>query len=793
MLNEFAQERISNLRKRVIGPPEVCIERGYLMTESYKETESEPYVIRRAKALSKVLKGMTIHIDKEELIVGRSTSKQRGAILIPEVQWEWYLNEMEMLSTRSWDRCLPIPEEDKAKMKEFLPYWKGKSLYDKWHAAVPEEVMKTHWNSLYITNSGCLSGVHLAHVGVDYEKVLTIGLNGIKKQVDAELEQLDFGEMKSLEKFHFLKAVKITMDAAIAFAERYAALARSLAQKETEPQRKIELGKIAEICSWVPANPARSFHEALQAIWFILIILRIEGLGPGITLGRPDQYLYPFFQRDLAEGKITRDEARQLLAMLLIKINDLAILMSTEFVEQLAGFPTLTNITIGGVTKEGKNAVNELSYLFLEAELDVGLTVEEFIIRVNKNNPDTFLMKACEVAKSLKGKLKFISDDTTIQQFLAKGMPVEYARDYIVAGCFTPTVPAFSFDTSAAMVNLPLILELALNNGVSRLTGEQIGPQTGDPEKFTSFDDVWNAFKTQVEAVVPKGMLLRNADRKVYADYAPCPFQSALFEGCIQKGVDITNGGTAPYITEGHGIVGLPNVGDSLAAIKKAVFEDKKITMRRLIRALDNNFEGDEEVLHLLKSMPKFGNDDDYVDGIVNDVVTLVESEISKYRGIAGTKPVIAAATGTGHLALGKVTGALPDGRKAGEPLSEGGISPHQGRNISGLTATLKSVAKLDHLKIAGGSVLNVRLNPEVLKDNNKMKKFVSLVRTYCETGGYHVQFNIVDSGMLKDAQKNPDKYRDLLVRVATYSAYFVELSTTLQNDIIARVEFQEV
>ena len=264
--------------------------------------------------------------------------------------------------------------------------------------------MKTHLNSLYITNSGCLSGVHLAHVGVDYEKVLTRGLNGIKKQVDAELEQLDFAEMKSLKKYHFLQAVKITLDAAVAFAERYAALARSLAQKETDAKRKIELENIAEICTWVPANPARSFHEALQSIWFILIILRIEGLGPGITLGRPDQYLYPFFQRDLAEGRITKEEARQLLAMLLIKINDLAILMSTEFVEQLAGFPTLTNITIGGVTKEGKDAVNELSYLFLEAEQDVGLTVEEFIIRVNKNNL-ILLMKACEVAKFLKESL----------------------------------------------------------------------------------------------------------------------------------------------------------------------------------------------------------------------------------------------------------------------------------------------------------------------------------------------------------------------------------------------------
>ncbi|OGO25384.1 MAG: hypothetical protein A2144_09515 [Chloroflexi bacterium RBG_16_50_9] len=786
-----AKGRLSKLRDKMLCMPEICIERGYLMTESYKETESEPPIIRRAKALAKILNEMTLGIEDGELIAGRSTSKPRGGMLIPEVQWEWYLKEMDIFSTRAWDKCAPLTEQEKTKMREFLPYWKGKSLYDKWLATIPPGVRKAHFATAYVVNTGCVSGVHLAHPAVDFEKVLIRGLNGIKTEVDEKLLNLNLADTKDFEKYQFFNAVNIILEAAVNFAERYSKLASDMAEKESHVQRKAELRRIAETCHRVPANPARNFYEALQSLWLAYIVLRIEGFGPGIGLGRLDQYLYPFYQKDIEAGRLTREEARELIALLLIKLNDAVVLMSSEFAEQLAGFPTMANVTLGGVTREGKDAVNELSYLILDTEKDVGLTIEEIVIRVNKNNPDTFLMKACEVAKSLTGKFKFLSDDTAIQQMMFDGKP--NARDYVVVGCFTPTVPVYSYSTTASMVNLPLMLELALNNGVSRLTGEQLGPRTGDPRTFKSYDEVWHAYKKQVEALIPTGITSRNIDRQTYADFAPCPFQSALHHGCMEKGVDITRGGMVPYATEGHGLVGAPNVGDSLAAIKKAVFDDKKITMARLLDALDKNFAGEEEILHILNLGPKFGNDDDYVDTIVNEVLTQASHELSKYQGIAGTKPVAAAATGTGHLALGSVVGALPDGRKAREPLSEGGISPYQGRNVGGATATLRSVAKLDHLKLTGGSVLNMKLNPGEVKGESKMRKFVSLIRTYCETGGYLVQFNIISSDMLRDAQKHPEKYRDLLVRVATYSAYFVELSPTLQNDIIARTEFQKL
>jgi pyruvate formate-lyase/glycerol dehydratase family glycyl radical enzyme len=784
-------ERVARLKEKMLQMPEICIERGYLLTESYRETENEPPVIRRAKGLAKVLNGMTLGIDDGELIVGRTTSKPRGGLLIPEVQWKWYLDEMDLFSTRQWDRTAPLADEEKVKMKEFLPYWKNQSLYEKWQAIIPESVRKIHEAGIYISNTGVVSGVHLSHASVDYEKVLNFGLSGVKEQVDEKIGKLNLSHMRDFEKYQFLRAVNITLEAAIAFAGRYAQLARVLAQKETNEKRKTELEKIAGTCERVPKNPARSFHEALQSLWLTYIVLRIEGLGPGMALGRPDQYLYPFYEKDIKGGRITREEALELVELLLIKINDAVVLMSSVFAEQLAGFPTLANITLGGITPGGKDAVNDLSYLFLDAEKDTGMTIDEIVIRVNKKNPDAFLIKACEVNKALTGKFKFLSDDTAIQQMMVDRKP--NARDYVTVGCYTPTVPVHSFSTSCAMVNIPFMLELALNNGVSRLTGEQLGPETGDPRKFESYDDVWKAYKKTVEAIMPIGVTSTNIDKQLYADFSPYPFQSSLHGLLLEKGVDITNGGMAPAASQSHGLVGSPNVGDSLAAIKKVVFDDKKITMTELIDALDRNFEDREEIQNMLSSAPKFGNGIEYVDSIVNDVVTQFSDELSKYKGIGGTKHVTAAAAGTSHLGLGSLVGALPDGRRSCKPLSEGGISPHQGRNVSGVTATLRSVASLNHLKLTGGSVLNVKVNPSEVKDEGKIKKFASLIRTYCETGGYLVQFNIISGDILRDAQKHPENYRDLLVRVATYSAYFVELSRTLQDDIIARTEFQNL
>ncbi len=788
-----AGTRISRLVQKMLVLPALCTERGRMMTASYQETEGKPPAVRRALALAGILKEMTLYIDEGELIVGRPTGKQRGGALIPELNAQWVSDEIDALSTRQWDRFAPVSDQEKAEIQELLPYWRGRSLDDLWKARVPEDKQALYNKGFIIGANFCTNSLYPVHMAPDYEKVLTRGLKAIQEDVAAAIEDLNLVEPEDLKKYQFLRAANITLEAACGFAERYARFAEDMAEAEPDSQRKEELQKIAANCRHVPAEPARTFSEALQSVYFVWLVIMLEGWGHGNSLGRPDQYLYPFYQKDLAQGRLTKEDARELISLLYIKANATVTLDDSIAASIFAGFPQTVNLTLGGLTSDGKDAVNDLSYLFLEADLDVRMTMEDIIIRVHKNTPDAFIMKACEVAKALRGKLKFLSDETTIQQMLNDGYPIEYARDYIITGCNSPSTPGYSFDVPGGMFNLPLMLELALNNGKMRLSGEQLGPKTGDPRTFMSYDDLWRAYQKQVAFFIGLSVLYINADRQLFAEFAPTPFLSSLFNGPIHKGRDIHDGGTFPYARQAISLSGAPNVGDSLVAVKKLVFEDKKITMDRLLTALDKNFEGEDEILHMVSGAPRFGNDDDDVDAVVNDVLVHAAFEAGKHRAFCGTPFNVAAAVVTANLPLGSLVGALPDGRRAGQPLSEGGISPCHGRNVSGPTATLKSVAKLDHVRLTNGSVLNMRFNPSALKGDANLRRFASLIRTFCETGGFLVQFNIVDAETLKAAQREPEKYKDLLVRVATYSAYFVELSPDMQEDVIRRVEFSEV
>ena len=763
------------------APCQLCVERAYWMTESYKETSGYPPAIRRALALKKILENLPISIDEEELIVGKTTSKIRGIIMLPELRWDTFSEEMD----------LSLSEDEKLKISEVRQYWKGKSAYDMWLAHMPKEMLETI-NRYQVPLTTCaVTPDNKVHIAVDYEKVLNKGLLGIKREIDEEMTKLDLTKVQDFEKFLFLKAAKIALDAVINFANRYAELAERMAAIETNLKRKFELEKIAEICRWVPANPARNFHEAIQSIWFITIAIRNEAIGTGISFGRADQYLYPFYKKDIEERRITKEEAKELIAQLLIKANDAVVATVNIAAAAESGFPSWWNITIGGITPDGKDAVNELSYLFLEAESEVAMAQEEIVIRVNKKTPEVFLIKALEIAKRLTGKFKFISDETTIQQLVRAGIPLEHARDYIIVGCIIPTIPGRSCDNAIAGVNLALCLELALNDGVSRLTQEQIGLKTGDPRKFKKYEEVWEAYKKQVEHIIPAIIVARNIDMKICSEYFPYVLISALTNNCIRRGLCLFSGG-ALYRTDVIGFAGIVNVGDSLAAIKKVVFEDKKISMDTLIEALNKNFEGYEDVLNLLRKVPKFGNDDDYVDTIVQEVIDHIVDIVQRYEGFMGTKYAAAALTATLNIPFGKIVGALPDGRKAYEPLADGGISPHYGRSTSGPMALLRSVAKLDLTKLRG-AVLNIKFNPYALKDESKVKKLCSMMRTYFETGGHHIQFNIIDAETLREAQRNPEKYKDLLVRVATWTAFFVELGREIQDEIIARTEFGEI
>lgn len=784
-------ERVRELRQAVLATPEICTDRLMYMTRSYMETEGEETVIRRAKGFANVLENMSIAIYDGELLAGETTSKRRGSFIIPEIQWEWYLNEIDQMSTRSWDTCMPVGERERERMQEYLPYWKNKCTWDKVRKVWDERVSALN-GEIFMTHTSSMSGQHFGHIVVDYPRMLTRGLRSIIDEAKGYLSAVPVS-LAEQRKNLSMQAAVIAMEAVITFARRYAALAHDMAEKETDPERKAELKEIARICAKVPEQPAESFYEAVQASLILFIALRIEAYAPGVSLGRIDQYLYPFYENDITSGRLSNAFAVELMEMLLIKMNDLACLMSAETVEFLSGFPTLASIMIGGVTRDGADAVNPLTYLIMAAESNIRLTAEEFVARISRENTDDFVIATCELAAEMKGKIKFISDDTAIKQLLHTGKSIEDARDYVVLGCASPSSPGCSLDITGGAINFGYILELALNDGKSRLTGERIGLPTGDPRSFMSYDTLWDAFKKQCDYILRMAISSRNADRRIYAENVPTPLHSAMMEKCFETGIDVVDIGDKMFSTESQGAVGVPNVGDSLAAIKKLVFEEKKYSMDELLNALDANFTGCDKLRADLIDAPKYGNDIDYVDGIVNDVLEYAASILESCEGIAGTMHTLAAMAGTGNFVMGSKVGALPDGRLAGKPLSEGGIAPSQGRNVSGPTASMRSVAKLNHVAVCGGSVYNMRFNPAAVDTDEKMRKFAMMLRTYCETGGFHIQFNFLSADTLRAAQENPKQYRDLLVRVATYSAYFVELSKQVQDDIIAKTEFQTV
>ena len=776
-----ANERVSRLRERMLVTPAICVERAYYMTKSYQKTENLPTILRRAHALADILDHMTIRIEEGELIAGWQTSKERGGALLIEMRCDWIMDELDSVQCREWDKYQPLSEEEKAMIREIVPYWQGKTLSDYWLGAVPHWAAKLE--NVLQTGGFCRNGHHQAHSVGDYESILKYGLRATLDLVEKKLSSIDPFSPEDLDRYHFYQSVKIVQEAVIRHAHRYADLGEKMANEEPDPVRRAELKELAANCRHVPEHPARTFREAIQSIWLVFVPLMIECWGAGMSLGRVDQYLLPFYQADLAAGRITRDEALELASLLLIKLNAAINLQEGFLSVAFSGYPVMQGLTIGGITPDGRDAVNELTYLFLDAEADVGLTAEDVVVRISRYNPEKFVIRACEVARDLHGKLKFVSDDTSIPSLLQMGTPLEDARDYVSVGCHNPSIPYRAHDPNGNVVNC------GLNNGVFRQTGERIGAETGDPRSFTSFDQVREAFMIQFRYLMRATFIFKNADMQMFGEHSACPLLSSVYPVCLEKGIDIYQGGTFPQLSHTTGLGCLADVGDSLAAIKKVVFDDKKITMAQLCDALDANFEGFDDVRRLLKQAPKFGNDDDYVDLLLRDVLREMCHYIKQFKTYKNARNSCSSITMTANIPYGAILGATPDGRKAGEPLAEGGISPHQGRNVSGVTSTFRSVAKLDQELLANGSILNIRVSPELCKNENGLRNFALMLRTFCENGGNLVQFNFTSNEMLREAQKFPEKYKDLLVRVATYSAYFTELSPALQNNIIERSE----
>jgi formate C-acetyltransferase len=784
-------------------PPRVAVDRARFFTESFKETDYMPIVIRWALAEANVAEKIPSYIGPDELIVGRAGQPGRYAILYPEFEAGCF-GELEKIQPTSKFAPIEITEEDaKIINEELVPYWKGKTLLEGYASLLPEETDRLlHidgdiYTSRFLMRQTAVNRHSLQWVP-DYEKILTRGTKGIKKEAEQRLAALDpYDPKNNIDKSAFYKAVIIVCDGIASFARRYAVLAKNMAEKETDTQRKKELLKIAQVCEWVPANPARSFHEAIQAQWFYQLYCRFEHDGHLLGNGRIDQYLYPYYKKDKEEGKLTDDAALELLECLWLNIAQSVIVYITPhglaFGQQYAHFEATT---LGGQTRDGRDATNELSYLILQSKKEFPLPYPDLAVRIHSSTPDQFLQKTCEVIKEGTGFPKIFNDEEIIPLYLSKGAALDEARDYAVSGCTeTRMINRETYITGGPHINMGTMVEMALNDGKLRLSNnERLGLSTGDPRNFETFEDVWNAFTTQADYIMKNVFTQQYIADTVRPQFVAAPVYSCVHDLCMQSGKDLDKGIIEDALSLGYfDLIGFGTTIDSLAATKKLVYDTKKISMDDLLDALENNFEGYEAIRQLCINAPKYGNNDPYADSIGRRIEDYFAILAKKYTNAYGGQLDLRYVPVTIHVPCGGVTGATPNGRKAGEPLSEG-VSPSQGADTNGPTSTLLSIraTKADQHNSRAARLLNMKISPQVVDGDDGTNRLASFIRAWCDQKHWHIQFNIINKKTMLDAQKDPEKYRNLIVRVAGYSAYFVDLSPELQNEIINRTEQEQ-
>jgi pyruvate formate-lyase/glycerol dehydratase family glycyl radical enzyme len=780
--------------------PKICPERARLYTESWKETEGEPVVIRRAMALKKVLEGMSIFIRTGELIVGNHASEVRAAPLFPEFAVQFILDELDGKPYRFADRPgdgFMVSEETEKELRGVAEWWQGKTVTDYKYHLYTDEVKTAAYEVGAIDLTPYGEGGGSGHFIPGYPKALNKGFVGIIAEAEEKLSGLKMWEPGSLNRKDFLKATIITMKAAINFANRFAKLARDMAYEEVDAKRKSELVKIAENCEWVPGNPARTFWEAMQSLWFLHLIVQIESNGHSMSYGRFDQYMYPFYQKDIEEGRLTPRGAVELIECLWIKTAEINKLRSWAATRVLMGYILFQNLTLGGQRQDGRSAINDLSWLALEATANLKIAQPSVSARYWSECPEDFMMKCCEVINIHRGgQPAMYNDEVIIPSQLAVGITLEDACDYGIVGCVEPGEGGKSKRMGVGFLyNMLKVLELTLYNGGDARTNIRLLPNPGNKglADFESFDELMMALKYQIQNYNRLGVMGINAVEKAYAELAPVPFVSALVDDCIGRGKDMEWGG-AIYNTSVNIGIGMANVGNSLAAIKKLVFDDKKLTGAQLKHALETNFQdttttpAGPEIQRMLLSAPKYGNDDDYVDLLTREATDYLVKDMPNYTDWVGGRYGTLLNPITANIPFGELCGATPDGREAGKPTAEG-VSPTQGSDKKGPTAAVKSVAKLDHVACDSGTLLNQKFHPAVLKDISGLRKLAALIRTYFDLKGMHIQFNVISRETLVAAQKHPEKYANLIVRVAGYSALFTSLEPAVQEDIIARTE----
>ena len=825
--------RIPKLIKALYAKmPVIESARAKLITESYKATEGQPVITRRAEAFAHILRNIPIIIRDNELIVGSSTIAPRGCQTFPEFSYQWLEDELDTVATRTADPFY-IAEETKAELREVHKYWKGKTSSELATFYMAPEAIKAIEHNIFTPGNYFYNGV--GHVTVKYEEVLAIGYKGIIDKARAELEKCQVGDGNYARKSHFLNAVIVSCQAVIEYAERYAELASQMAAECTDPVRKQELLQISENCSRVPANGATSFYEACQSFWFVQQLLQVESSGHSISPGRFDQYMYPYYKADIDKGVITREAAQELLDCIWVKLNDLNKVRDAASAEGFAGYSLFQNLIVGGQDKYGNDVTNDLSVMCILASMHVHLPMPSLSIRVWNGSPHELLIKAAELTRTGIGLPAYYNDEVIIPALQNRGLTLEDAREYNIIGCVEPQKAGKTDGWhDAAFFNMCRPLELVFSNGMDK--GELVGIQTGDVTKMTTFEEFFDAYKKQMEYCIS---LMVNADNAIdvaHAERVPLPYESCMVDDCLSRGLSVQEGGAVYNFTGPQGF-GIANMADSLYAIRKLVYEDKKVSMEEYKQALAWNYDKGldqqsvsdmsemilkgmqdagmavntdtakavlqtvmrlkptedqlrrfTEIHHMIDEVPKFGNAIDDVDYFARDVAYTYSRPLQKYmnpRGghyQAGLYPVSA------NVPLGGQTGATPDGRYAHTPVADG-VSPSAGKDVKGPTAAATSVSRLDHFIVSNGTLFNQKFHPSALAGREGLEKFVALIRTFFDQKGMHMQFNVVDRETLLDAQKHPENYAHLVVRVAGYSALFTTLSRSLQDDIIRRTE----
>ncbi len=786
--------RVLRLRRRLIETePALCVERGMLVTEMYEKHNADPVVLRRARAFAHVLENMTIYINEGELIVGNQASTPRAAPLFPEFLVDFLVQEIDEFPQRAADRFQVSPENRRAILEDIVPRWQGRTLNERVMAVMPQDVSDSQKAGVISGRGNITSGD--GHIILNIEKVIKVGLEGIIAEAHQALEKLSPYEAGEFRKRYFLTAVPIALQAVIRFAQRFASEAERLAlDASLTEDRRAELRTITEICHRVPAKPARTFYEAVQSAWFVHLASQIESNGHSFSLGRLDQYLYPFYQADLAQGRMKREQAQELLELLWLKFFSVNKVRPWDHTRYGIGYPTYQNVTIGGQSQDGQDATNEISYLVLETIRNIRLTQPNVSARVHANTPERFLMECARTIKLGFGMPAMKNDEIIIPALLEKGVSPEDAYNYAIVGCVEVSVPGkWGYRvTGMTFLNILKILEIALNGGRDPRSGLQLLPGHGNKDGFRSFEELYVAFLEQYRFYARTSFHLDALADTCQEEMAPDAFASALVDDCLERGLTIKEGGAHYDIVSGLQS-GVSNTANALIALKRVVFEEKKLSLAQVMEALANNFEnpGGEMVRQRLLSAPKFGNDEDEVDGLACRIFKDYLGEMVKYHntrygrgpiggGYAGSTSNISA-----NVPLGAKIGATPDGRRAGEPIAEG-ISAVHGTDKGGPTKVIRSVSKIPTVYMLA-QLLNLRLAPDALSNEAGLQRLVNFLRGFRSLKIWHVQFNTVDTPTLLDAQKHPECHRDLVVRVAGYSALFVTLDRATQDDIIQR------